>query len=102
MTSAPALSIGLYQRWLSPHKGFRCAHAAAFGGPSCSQAVLETVQTRGLRRGWPLVVARFSACRSAYDQLHLAGPSSRTGVRQGPRVRGLFCCGPIPIPFRCG
>jgi putative component of membrane protein insertase Oxa1/YidC/SpoIIIJ protein YidD len=28
--------IGLYQRYLSPCKGFRCAHAAWHGGPSCS------------------------------------------------------------------
>ena len=31
--------IALYQRWLSPHKGFCCAHAALYGGQSCSAAI---------------------------------------------------------------
>lgn len=26
------LLIGAYRRWLSPYKGFRCAHAALHGG----------------------------------------------------------------------
>lgn len=107
MTTATTLALAgirLYQRRLSPLKGFRCAHAAWHGGPSCSAAVLEIVQTQGLRRGWPLILARFGACRLAYAQLRQASPArpGPLGVVAGGRVRGLCCCGPVPIPFRCG
>ena len=108
MTPATTLTLtGIYwyQRLLSPHKGFSCAHAAYFGGPSCSSAVVELLQTRGLRGAWPDIVARFGACRLAYEELRNGGRSvlgSASGRGSGPRVRGLCCCGPIPIPFRLG
>lgn len=83
--------IALYRRWLSPLKGFRCAHAAAHGGASCSVAIARIIREEGL--SLPAILARFSACRQAYGQLQVTG---------GPRVRGVCCCGPLPIPFRCG
>lgn len=83
--------IALYQRWLSPHKGFCCAHAALYGGPSCSAAIAQTIQEQGLSLSAAL--ARLAACRQAYGHLQVTG---------GPRVRGVCCCGPLPIPFRCG
>lgn len=85
--------IALYQRWLSPHKGFRCAHAALYGGLSCSGAIARIIeQERLTSRAIP---ARFAACRQA------SGHLSRQ-VTGGARVRGVCCCGPLPIPFRCG
>lgn len=95
INAAALTGIGLYQRWLSPHKGFRCAHAAFYGGESCSAAIARTVREHGLGAGAPAIAARFVACRQAYG--HLSG--QLTG---GARVRGVCCCGPLPIPFRCG
>ena len=93
---APALTgIALYQRWLSPHKGFRCAHAAFYGGESCSAAIARTIRKRGLVGSGPAIAARFAACRQTYGLLS-------TQLTGGPRVRGVCCCGPLPIPFRCG
>ncbi|WP_027481290.1 membrane protein insertion efficiency factor YidD [Deinococcus pimensis] len=97
MTS-PATRLALvgidgYRRHLSPLKGFRCAHAALFGGASCSQAVRDIVERDGLLAGRAAVVARLDRCRSAYA--HLRGAP-------GVQVQGLCCCGPLPIPFRCG
>ncbi|MFN4251393.1 membrane protein insertion efficiency factor YidD, partial [Deinococcus sp.] len=88
-------SIDLYQRWLSPLKGFRCAHAALFGGESCSAAVRRLVSEQGLLGGRGDIAARFQTCRQAYG--HLA--AARTA---GGGVQGVCCCGPVPIPFRCG
>lgn len=85
------MGIALYQRWLSPHKGFRCAHAALYGGASCSAAIAQTIREEGL--SLPSIAARLAGCRQAYGQLQVTG---------GPRVRGVCCCGPLPIPFRCG
>ncbi|MFB9993156.1 membrane protein insertion efficiency factor YidD [Deinococcus oregonensis] len=96
--TAPALSaIGFYQRWLSPYKGFRCAHAALYGGESCSVAVAHILREQGLADSGAAIGARFQACRVAFGQLS-PGPQ----VTGGARVRGVCCCGPLPIPFRCG
>ena len=83
-------AIGVYQRHVSPRKGFTCAHLVARGGQSCSAAVRTIVAERGIVRGAVPTLARFYACYTAAAMLQ-AGP---------PRVRGVCCCGGIPIPFR--
>ncbi|WP_456824480.1 membrane protein insertion efficiency factor YidD [Cellulomonas sp. P5_E12] len=80
--------IGLYQRHLSPRKGWACAHRVAHGGASCSAAVREILTRSGLVRGAVPTVARFVACYQAAQLLSTTD------------VRGVCCCGPIPIPFR--
>lgn len=51
--------ITLYQRWLSPHKGFRCAHAALYGGLFCSGAIARIIEQRMTEQpGHPRPVCR--------------------------------------------
>jgi len=64
--------IGFYQRHLSKHKGFCCAHARYFGGASCSHAVKSIVLEQGLTHGLSAIRARFKECRYAYKQLSSA------------------------------
>ncbi len=92
--------IRFYQRHLSRHKGFCCAHAALHGGESCSAAVARIVREDGLLGGRPRIARRFADCRAAYGAL--GSPSLLSLGTGGPRVQGLCCCGPIPIPFKCG
>ncbi|WP_092265279.1 membrane protein insertion efficiency factor YidD [Deinococcus reticulitermitis] len=94
-------AIRLYQRRLSRHKGFRCAHAALHGGASCSAAVARIVREDGLWAGRSRVAARFQACRAAHTALRGGSPLA-LGSWSGARVQGVCCCGPLPIPFRCG
>ncbi|MFH5824346.1 membrane protein insertion efficiency factor YidD [Georgenia sp. AZ-5] len=82
--------ISFYQHRISPRKGWSCAHRVAHGGPSCSAAVRQILGTRGLLRGTVPTMARFLACYRAASLLL----ATRTDVR------GVCCCGPIPIPFR--
>jgi putative component of membrane protein insertase Oxa1/YidC/SpoIIIJ protein YidD len=77
-----------YQRRISPHKGFSCAYRVAHGGTSCSEAVRQVVARRGVVRGIRPTVAQFAACYQA------------AGMLAQSDVRGVCCCGPIPIPFR--
>ena len=99
-TTRLALSgIHWYRRRLSPLKGFRCAHAALHGGASCSQAVLDIIEARGLTGGAVEIRERFAACRDAYVRLRT--DPARPVLGQ-VTTRGVCCCGPIPIPFRCG
>lgn len=98
-------AIRFYQRFVSPRKGFRCAHAALHGGESCSAAVARIVRDEGLLAGRGRIARRFAECREAHIQLGSPSPfalSPLTLGTGGPRVRGVCCCGPIPIPFRCG
>ncbi|CAM3900652.1 Membrane protein insertion efficiency factor YidD [Deinococcus saxicola] len=93
LNNSALTGITFYQRWLSPLKCFHCAHAAFYGGESCSVAIARIIGEQGL--GSPVITARFATCRQAYGHL----PTQMTG---GPHVRGVCCCGPLPIPFRCG
>jgi len=80
--------IRLYQRRLSPRKGWTCAHLVAHGGQSCSAAVRDVVVRRGVVRSVVPTAARFVACYQAASML------------ASTDVQGVCCCGPIPIPFR--
>ncbi|GAA2725869.1 membrane protein insertion efficiency factor YidD [Cellulomonas aerilata] len=80
--------IRQYQQRLSPRKGWSCAHRVAHGGPSCSTAVRDIVRRRGVLRGARPTVLRFVACYQAASLLMASD------------VRGVCCCGPIPIPFK--
>lgn len=93
-------AIRVYRRYLSPRKGFHCAHAALHGGESCSAAVARIIQEDGLIAGRRRVARRFTGCRQAHDALR--GGSPLAFGTSGPQVRGVCCCGPLPIPFRCG
>lgn len=76
--SAPRLSlvvpllvwlIGIYQRYVSPYKGFRCAHRVRHGGLSCSEAVRAILLEDGIWLGWSRVREQFRSCHSAAQAL---------------------------------
>jgi putative component of membrane protein insertase Oxa1/YidC/SpoIIIJ protein YidD len=54
-----------YQRYLSPHKGFRCAHRVLHQGESCSQYVKREVQEEGLVAALRSSRLRFAECKEA-------------------------------------
>ena len=59
---AVASCIGGYQKHLSPHKGFHCAHRVLHGGESCSQFAKTAILQRGVLAALPLARERFRAC----------------------------------------
>jgi len=61
--------IALYQRYISPYKGFHCAHHALHGQQTCSNAVKDLVLKYGFSKSLPLIKQRFNDCRLAYDCL---------------------------------
>jgi putative component of membrane protein insertase Oxa1/YidC/SpoIIIJ protein YidD len=83
-------AVRAYQRHLSPRKGWRCAYGVAHGDTTCSAAVRRIVAQRGVVRGVVPVTAQLLACYHAARLLTNA------------QVRGVCCCGPIPIPFGFG
>jgi putative component of membrane protein insertase Oxa1/YidC/SpoIIIJ protein YidD len=61
--------ISTYQRYISPHKGFQCAHAYLHQGDSCSAAVKTIIADQGIIQGYTDIRHRFEACRYAYENI---------------------------------
>lgn len=62
-------AIAFYQLWISPHKGFVCAHRVLHRGESCSQYAKRTILEQGLWTAIPLMQERFEDCRVANEIL---------------------------------
>ncbi|PFG38770.1 hemolytic domain-containing protein [Georgenia soli] len=88
LTRVADATIRGYQRYLSPRKGWNCAHLVAHGGRSCSAEVRRIIAARGVLGGAVPTAVRLFACYQAAALL------ARTDVQ------GVCCCGGIPIPFR--
>lgn len=58
-------SISAYQKYISPHKGFSCAHRLLHGGESCSQYIKRMVAQAGLTEAIKASRQRFQECREA-------------------------------------
>lgn len=82
------LSIKGYQRYLSPYKGFKCAHARLYGGESCSSAIMSYVRTSPLRQ-LPLDIRnRAQECKRASV---LINDKNRRKRREGNESE-VDCC----------
>ena len=66
---AAASAIAGYQKHLSPHKGFSCAHRLLHRGESCSQYVKQVILEQGLWAAIPAVRSRFAECKVANQVL---------------------------------
>lgn len=60
-----------YQHYVSPYKGFMCAHRALQGGMSCSAYALEQFQTKKLWEAYTAMRARMRECGVLYRE-HLS------------------------------
>ncbi|MBD2430048.1 MULTISPECIES: membrane protein insertion efficiency factor YidD [Fischerella] len=59
------IAITGYQKYISPHKGFACAHRVLYGGESCSGYIKRVIATEGLQAGLLMSRDRFAACKQA-------------------------------------
>lgn len=57
--------IFVYQRWISPRKGFRCAHSVLHGGPGCSGFAKEAIRDVGFWKAVRVIRQRFRDCHAA-------------------------------------
>lgn len=83
-------AIRVYQRHLSPRKGFTCASLVAGADRSCSAVIRSIIAERGIVRGFRPSLAQFAGCSRAATSLRAGGGN----------VQGVCCLGGIPIPFR--
>ncbi|MEA5577752.1 membrane protein insertion efficiency factor YidD [Anabaena sp. UHCC 0451] len=54
-----------YQKHISPHKGFACAHRVLYGGESCSQYIKRVIGQEGLKAAFLKSRVRFQSCKQA-------------------------------------
>jgi putative component of membrane protein insertase Oxa1/YidC/SpoIIIJ protein YidD len=72
LCTSAVFGIDVYQKWMSPWKGFSCPHRLLHGGPSCSahiKALIIDAPDVGLRRTLALSLDRFRACNFAANTL---------------------------------
>lgn len=81
---------GASQRYLSPLKGFGCAHRVKRGGPSCAAYARESFLRHGLVVGGRLVRRQFRRCAEAARSVN-----PRRKRRAKPSAgAGLYGCEP--------
>ncbi|OUL22818.1 hypothetical protein BV378_23145 [Nostoc sp. RF31YmG] len=62
---ASIFAITGYQKHISPHKGFVCAHRMLYGGDSCSQYIKRVIAEDGFKALLTKCRRRFQACKQA-------------------------------------
>lgn len=83
MLTRPALlAISGDQRWISPYKGFCCAHRRLHGELSCSEYVRRQIAAQGLWSAWPNIRRRFRDCRAALAILSTEQEEARRQKKQ--------------------
>jgi len=59
-------SINLYQKYISPYKGYRCAYGVYHQNGTCSGIIKSRIQEHGLIKAYPMIKGQFQACKVAY------------------------------------
>ena len=66
---ATVSAIGVYQRHVSPYKGYCCAYRAHTGRLSCSEFGRRVIGKMGVAAGIRLLFGRFAACAVAAEKI---------------------------------
>ena len=76
-------SITIYQKYVSPNKGWKCAYAIAHpDNPSCSEFGKRAINALGIIAGWKEINNRFKDCAAAYSVVNTQKGAAKAG-----------CCG---------
>ncbi|MBI4121297.1 MAG: membrane protein insertion efficiency factor YidD [Parcubacteria group bacterium] len=95
--------IRFYQKWISPYKGFRCAHNMLHAQGGCSSFGLKVFGTHPFREALRLLRGRFAECKEANQILRSSErEKKRRGSWASEGADGIFdsCCdGPGDCSF---
>ncbi len=84
-----------YQKHISPHKGFACAHRVLHGGESCSQYFKRVIAQDGFRAALTQSRERFQACKQANyilrAQAEKPEPQNPQSPQKNPSSEKLGC-----------
>jgi putative component of membrane protein insertase Oxa1/YidC/SpoIIIJ protein YidD len=73
--------VRLYQRFVSPYKGFRCAYRVHTGRASCSELGYRALRRHGVIGGLQVLRVRVGRCGVAHRRFALAREAQRLGER---------------------
>ncbi|BAZ19110.1 hypothetical protein NIES4071_109950 (plasmid) [Calothrix sp. NIES-4071] len=101
------ININWYQRCISPHKGYSCAHRVLHQGESCSQCVKRVFLEQDLSTAVKLTHQRFKECGDAVHTLDLQRQESEPSMvteSNKPRLinRRAFIRLVLPFAFTLG
>lgn len=82
-------SIGAYQQYISPKKGFSCPHRVLYGNESCSDYVKSLLSHQSLTTVLKLSAQRFSDCAAASRALKVQAGANNF------RCVVIPCCIPL-------
>jgi len=94
----PALGmIWAYQQFISPRKGYRCAHSVVHGGTGCSGYAKRRIRDVGLLSAIPDVRQRFKDCsataRNVNERRRSDGTrSNRRRSKENPLLACMDIC----------
>lgn len=102
---AAVSAIGLYQRYVSPYKGYCCAYRAHTGRSSCSDFGSRVIGKMGVVAGIRLLFDRFAACAVAAEEIR-KNEEKREGInaacplsgKEKTRMCADGCVGACPWP----
>ena len=77
-------AIGGYQRFISPYKGFSCAHRVRTGGASCSRFAKRAIARLGVVAGVLVTIRRFEACAASARVLSSAEGQGAAAPLEAP------------------
>ena len=87
--------IRFYQRYISPYKGFSCAHRALRGGMSCSEFGLQQFQTKDPFRAYKETRMRMHECGDVYREFMSKKPEAeQRAIKKRKRKRFLLLVNP--------
>ncbi len=88
-------SISYYQKYLSPLKGYSCAHRILHRGESCSQYVKRTFGEQNFKTALSMTRERFNECSLAALELNRLVIQSNSSSKNGgsdSECECLKCC----------
>ncbi|MEJ2423021.1 MAG: membrane protein insertion efficiency factor YidD [Candidatus Thiodiazotropha sp.] len=92
------IAISGYQRYISPHKGFCCAHRKMTGEMSCSEFVKQESIHNGLG-SWRTIFQRFELCKESarYLSEHKAGEQASGNRKKSDKgsTSDALCCATV-------
>jgi len=102
ITKLSVETINLYQNYISPYKGYCCAHAALHNGVSCSEWGKQKILEVGLLKAISEIIHRLKECKHAYS-LMLSSTVDETDTKGNKKddseynpftdKKNIYCCG---------
>ena len=101
MKSFVIFIINLYQKYISPYKGYKCAYGVYHQNGTCSTIIKSHIQKYGVIKAYPMVMGQFDACKIAY--LYIQEESNnKENEKDENSSQGNSCYGCIPGVGDCG